>query len=467
MSSATPPSAKKPTVMESLRLLVGGSRGYLVVNLINFGDGVAYFGILTLLTLFQQRDVGFSEHAAGMTVSMFTGVVTLFMLFCGFIVDRIGVRRGLTLALLLLFVGRTALLGPSLTGPGAAAQAISITSLLLMAVGSGVVQPALYAGVKEYTDPRSASMGYAFLYSIMNLGIVGELFISPYLRKYWAAHVEHAGADDAAAGITGPFLFCALFTLLLLVVHLSLFTRRVEQRDRLVAEPDEDQAKDRADGDDKPKGLLERFRGVPVMDPRFIFFIFILLPVRTLFAHQWLTMPDYVTRCFSTDVGKHFEWLSGINPVIIVVFVPLITALTQRAHVLTMMIIGSTVTALSTFLLVPEPNLTLLIAYMILFSLGEAAWSSRFLEYVADLAPAGRVGAYMGVAMLPWFMAKFTTGFYSGWMLGIFVPKEGPQSPSTMWLIYGVIALLSPIGLIAARRWLLGGVPSSAKADLA
>ncbi len=33
------------------------------------------------------------------------------------------------------------------------------------------------------------------------------------------------------------------------------------------------------------------------------------------------------------------------------------------------------------------------------------------------------------------------------------------QSPETMWLIYGFIACLSPIALIAARRWLLSGVP--------
>jgi dipeptide/tripeptide permease len=208
--------------------------------------------------------------------------------------------------------------------------------------------------------------------------------------------------------------------------------------------------------------LMQRLRAAPVMDPRFLFFIFILLPVRTLFAHQWLTMPDYVTRCFDADIGKRFEWIGGINPLVIVIFVPLITAFTQRVHVLTMMIVGSTITALSTFLLVGEPSLTLLIAYTVLFSLGEAAWSSRFLEYVADLAPAGRVGAYMGLAMLPWFVAKFTTGFYSGAMIEAFIPKEGAQDPGTLWFIYGLIALLSPLGLVLARRWLRRGIAAPA-----
>ena len=452
MSEHASAPEEKAGLVEVVKSLVGGSRGYLVVNLINFGDGIAYFGILTLLTLFQQRDVGFSEDMAGVTVSFFTGAVTLFMLIGGFVSDNVGVRRALTLSLLFLLVGRLLLLGPSASGPGGAAMSFSMLSLLLMAIGSGVLQPALYAGVKEYTDQKSASMGYAFLYSIMNLGIVAELWVSPFIRMAWAEHVEGASPDDPAAGISGAFLFCAAITAAMLLAHLVLFTRRVEERDRQLTEPEPEP--EAATGT-----VWQRIKALPVMDARFLFFIFILLPVRTLFAHQWLTMPDYVTRCFPVEVGQRFEWISGLNPLIIVIFVPLITAFTQRVHVFTMMIVGSLITALSTFMIAGEPDLTLLLAYVVAFSLGEAAWSSRFLEYVADLAPAGKVGAYMGIALLPWFVAKFTTGLYSGFMVGEFIPKEGPQDPGPMWMIYGFIALLSPIGLLLARKWLMKGVP--------
>jgi dipeptide/tripeptide permease len=104
-----------------------------------------------------------------------------------------------------------------------------------------------------------------------------------------------------------------------------------------------------------------------------------------------------------------------------------------------------------------------LITYVVLFSLGEAVWSSRFLEYVADVAPPGKVGAYMGIAGVPWFLAKFTTGFYSGSMLEKFCPATGVQDTGTMWLIYGIIACISPIGLIAARKWIGKGVPEVAR----
>ena len=65
---------------------------------------------------------------------------------------------------------------------------------------------------------------------------------------------------------------------------------------------------------------------------------------------------------------------------------------------------------------------------------------------------------YMGVANIPWFLAKTTTGLYAGSLLDRFIPAEGPQSPETLWWIYFAIAIISPIGLIAARKWLLARV---------
>jgi MFS family permease len=122
-----------------------------------------------------------------------------------------------------------------------------------------------------------------------------------------------------------------------------------------------------------------------------------------------------------------------------------------------MMIVGTAVSALSTFLLVPSPNIYRLLTYFLIWSLGEAAWSSRFLEYVADVAPVNRVGIYMGIAGIPWFLAKMITGTYAGSVLNTYIPIDGVQRPGVMWLIYGIVALISPVGLILARRWLVRG----------
>jgi len=452
---------KNPGFLYNIKILFTASRGYLMVNVANFGDGVAYFGFLALMVLFLKETVGFSSHLSTVSVSIFSGAVTIFMaLGAGALADRLGVRRALTVVWILLVLGRVIFIyspaGNSLLVSGI----IAFLGIFFMAAGEGVIQPALNAGVKHYTDERTKTLGYAFIYAIMNLGIiVGEL-LSPFIREFWAVNVEKLDIKQMpTAGITGSFWFFTLVTLLMLTLHLMFFTKKVENRDCRISD---------AEKKKEPKtSFMSKIMNLPILDARFLYFIFILLPVRTLFAHQFLTMPLFVQRAFPAAVAAKWEWIYVINPAIIVLFVPLIAALTLKRKVLDMMIIGTTLTALCSFLLCTEPNLYLLLAYMVFFSFGEAMWSSRFLEYVADMAPAAQVGIYMGIAAIPWFCAKMATGFFAGKMLDIFVPETGAQSPQMLWLIYGLVALITPLGLLSARKWLLKGIQNKSTASAA
>jgi dipeptide/tripeptide permease len=434
---------------ETLRVLARASRGYWAVNLVNFGSGITYFGVLHLLVLYLENDIAMGASWASRAVSTFAGIVTVGMfLGGGFVSDWLGVRRALTLALVLGLLGRILLVVAPDAGWGNAVIALAWCSLVIMGLGEAVIQPAIYAGVKEYSDQRTATMGYALIYAVMNLGLVVEQSLSPLIRDY--ARVLEGTEGNPAGGIAGVYWVLVVITAVLLVSHLLLFTRGVELTQRMAsAEPHETR-----------RSAMKRLRSIPVLDRRFLFFIFILLPVRTLFAHQWLTVPGYIMRCFPATVGERYELVMAVNPAIIVIGVPLIAACTRHVSIITMMLIGTSISALSTALLLPEPSLFLLVAYMICFSIGEAVWSSRFLEYVAQLAPPGRVGAYMGIATLPWFLAKFTTGWYSGWLLEVFIPTDGPQQPGQLWLLYGAVALISPIGLFIGRKWVRTGVPT-------
>jgi dipeptide/tripeptide permease len=193
----------------------------------------------------------------------------------------------------------------------------------------------------------------------------------------------------------------------------------------------------------------------PLSDGKFSFFIFILIPVQTLFAHNWLTLPLYIERAFrgAPWVSGNFEFFSNLNPLLIFVLTPLVTALTTRMNVYKSMIVGTTIMALPTFLLALGPSPGLLLLYTVLMSVGEALWQPRFLQYVAEIAPPGKTGMYMGVAQFPWFMTKLITGMYSGWFLLRYCPAQGPQDTQSMWFIYSLIACASPIGLLLAQRW--------------
>ncbi len=435
MSTSAVAVAKNPVreLVESFAAVRHLDARFWAPNLVFLLDGAAYFGVLNILTLHLGGTVGLGDVWSGRLVAYMTGMLTLAMALLGSTVDRLGVRRTMTLTIAASFVGRVLLVAaPSLPF----SLGVVVLALTFMAVGAGLLQTAVYAAVKQATDERTSSVGFSLIYSLMNLGIVLESGVSSPVRATW--------------GTTGVMVMCAGLSLVYLVVHLVGFPKGAGGP-VLAPRPVEGGA---------PK---TSWRDHPLADGRFLFFIAILLGVRTLFAHQWLTMPDYVTRAYAPAVGARYEWISGLNPLIIVLGTPLVAGLTRRVHVLTMMTVGTAVSALSTFLLVPGPDLKMLLAYVILFSLGEALWSSRFLEYVASLAPPARIGLYMGVANLPWFLAKFTTGLYSGAMLATYVPKEGPQDTSTLWFVYALIALTSPVGLLLARRWLLSGVKGSAE----
>ena len=130
------------------------------------------------------------------------------------------------------------------------------------------------------------------------------------------------------------------------------------------------------------------------------------------------TLPYYIDRAFhGTVVSANFEFFSNLNPLLIFFLAPMVAALTEKTNTYKMMILGTFTMALPTFLLAIGPNPALLLTYILLMSIGEAMWQPRFLQWVAEIAPEGQTGAYMGIAQFPWFLTKVITGLYSGWLL--------------------------------------------------
>jgi len=456
--------------VEPLAELARSPRGLWYVVGAFVVESTAYFGILTLMIPYLSSDLKWPDTFASLGVSVFTMFVTLFMLGLGSFAESFGLRRAIMAALLVNTVGRAIYcLLPGLSAPLAAAGAV--LSLLLVAAGSGVLQPACYSGVKQFTDEKTSSMGYAMIYAIMNLGIVVIGALSAWVRPGVQAILDQPISKEtgnsilrwfasfSGSGVNAVNWLCCGITGLTLVMFLMLMTPKAEAA-RLRPEPP------LADPAGPRPALATRFWSYltdgPFGNTRFLFFIFMLLPVRTLFAHQWLTMPEYILRAYPQSIGDKMEWLvNWINPLIIFFGVPLATMLTRRFHVYTMMIVGSFVSAAPTFLLGFGPDLRLLITYFVVFSIGEALWSARFLEYASELAPPGRVAQYMGLAQIPWLLAKGTTGMYSGYLLATLCPKDVPPEQlhtGTLWLVYACIAMISPIGLWLGRNWVHRGL---------
>ncbi len=204
----------------------------------------------------------------------------------------------------------------------------------------------------------------------------------------------------------------------------------------------------------KRGGVVRWIAAHPLANARFFLFIFCLIPVQTLFAYNFGTIQAYVDRAYRGSwIGTNFEAATSLNSLLIFILVPIVAAMTQKRKVYNMMIAGTLVMALPTFLLAMGTNVYTLAGYIIIMTVGEAMWQPRFLQYAAQIAPEGRTGAYMGVAQFPWFLTKIIVPLYEGWFLQTYCPREGTMRPQSMWLIFACIACVTPVLLLLARSW--------------
>lgn len=115
---------------------------------------------------------------------------------------------------------------------------------------------------------------------------------------------------------------------------------------------------------------------------------------------------------------------------------------------------------------------------MIIVTIGEVIWSLKLNEYTAAIAPKGQEGTYLGLSMLPWFLAKTVVSYFSGYMLlhwspekvsvnGVDMPLQQAMihgqnsyrhSPAAMWLVLGIYALVGCLVALLLRGWLTRGV---------
>jgi MFS family permease len=517
-----PPKSPLRELVQPFVDLVHAPRALWGVNLSYFLEGLVYFGMLGYLAMhfsdFVFRGVPHPDEVSHNMVMVLTAGITISMFFLGFVADRKGVRFALIAAFILLLAGRILIsAAPTVLGmePGGKWSPLHLTTMggiLLVVVGYGMYQPAAYAAVRQFTTPKTAGMAFAMLYALMNLG--GWLPSFAFLLR-----------DDkfAGLGIPGVFWVYTSLTVVALLVTFFILTRKTvetatarakEETARLEKEKGDKAAKEEAEKAaaeataamgpvrvpthlwglvvaivgalawkiDPPWGYVSagvvavawivavqfpvavRFLARhPLANSRFFFFIFALIPVQTLFTYNWLILPQYISRSYEGWIGEYFEIAANANPLLIFIAVPIIAALTQKAKVYQMMIVGTAVMAAPAFLLTIGPYAWTLFLYLLIMTLGEAMWQPRFLQYAAEIAPKGRTGEYMGVAQLPWFLTKLLVPWlYSGWMMDRYCPEAGPKDTEFMWLIFGCIAIASPILLAVARGWVGKGFQEKA-----
>ncbi len=460
------------------------------------------YGAAQLAFMFYLRDdLGLSDLGAGTYYSAWSTILTCLTMVVGAVCDAIGVKRTLLVGAVCLLVSRAIM---PFAGDVGGIWMASLLGFLPLAIGIAITGPVLSVGVKKFTTMEGAAMGFAAFYTLMNVGWAVGAWIFDAVRTTMGemGSVNVLGAElstyEVIIGI-GFFINLPDFVAIVMMrrgVEMTESGMRIEKFAKA----------------DKSKGMLATMFSTVrtaakdtarIFGENFVqkaFWIFILLIGMTVFArltffHFHLTWPSYGARYLGQGslVGNIFGvW----NPVLIVILTPLMGIATRKISSYKMLLIGTVISVGSIafvvvdqsiytglcstwlgsiifdrWLEVPEgfrdPFYMGMFVFVTVFTVGEAIWSPRLMQFTAEIAPPGREGSYVALAYLPYFGAKFIAGPMAGILLGGwgaidfpgYTPEFGidgiymnyPDHQLIWWWIAGTAAL-TPVGLIAFRK---------------
>ena len=446
-------------------VLKSASRDFWLTNAIQFFDGLAYFSMVTVLSIYLTTNCGFNDVDAGAWFGIYMLFVTAFMFGVGSICDVIGIKKSYFIGFGLLALARLGLGVVPVFLHGEALQWVVKGLLLIMSLGTAFIAPVTMTSLRRYTTKSVRATGFNVYYLLMNIGaIIANALIVDGFAKIWG------DVDGKLAILDFGFLMslCAVGCTALL-------------REDNYAEDSE-----RATGENDTKRplhiLLEVWKERAFQ--KLLLFLVLTIGVRLVFTNQMLVMPKYYTRVLYTDFELGLA--SSINPFIIVLGLIAIIPIINRFATVRLIIIGMAISAFSlVFLALPlewvlrlpgihnitQAYLFVIVAQIVVFAFGELIFMPRFTEYIASVSPPDKVSSYMALAALPMFIAKPINGFVSGILISKFCydgirPKIDTgniafwDSPEFMWVIYLILAALSPLAVIALRSFLTQQSPA-------
>lgn len=207
----------------------------------------------------------------------------------------------------------------------------------------------------------------------------------------------------------------------------------------------------------------------------------ILTFVKLTFYVFHVMFPTYATRVFGYDFPV-VSLFGTLNPAMIVFLVPLVSVLTVKIRSYTMLIIGTALSALSVFIcFLPDniasaigntwfgtwlfdywveapvgnqdPFVISLVLFIIVFTIGEAIWSPRLMQFSAEIAPRGKEGAYISLAVLPYFLGKIGATMMADILTERYFAADMTSFPNheVSWLWIALMCLISPIGMVVFK----------------
>lgn len=443
---------------------------FWVANITEIFERLAYYGAFASLALYLQERLNFSTEQTGTLTGIFGGMVWFLAIFGGAAADRLGFRRALASAYLILAVAYF-LIG-SIAAPWLApvrdAVPLSLfvgVILILPALGIAMVKPCVVGTTASAAKDNVRSLGYSIYYTMVNIGGAAGPFVASWTHRhlgvtnvYRVASVsvlaaflvvlfffrEPRKAVNAAPSIaTVVRNFCVVVgnARLVLPVLLIAFLLRIALWIR-------------------PNMTLPWWIWVGLLAlvlagiSRFMWFLVIFTGYWIVFWQQYISLPGYIHGYINPSADV--EMILITDGLTVICLTLAVNFLTRKIPAFQAVILGTMITSLSWVILAFHPTIVGAVLSLFVLALGEIIQQPPYYDYISRLAPPGQQGTYMGFAFLPIGIGSLIGGWFGGTLMHHF--GEVTHQPERIWWSITAVGLATTVFLwIYDRQMGAGG----------
>ncbi len=396
-----------------LSLIRSFDRVFWICIFMELMERMAYYGVRLVVPVYMvlapsEGGAGLSHTEKGTILACWAAMQSWLPTFAGGLSDRFGYKRTIAVSVVLKTVGYA----------GMAMAGDFWTMLLgtqLLAAGTGLFKPGIQ-GTMAHSIARSntadsgriESMGWGLFYQSVNLGAAISAYIPIFTRDVYGW--------DSVFWVCSAIV-CANF------IPLMFYDDPKDERQK---EPDT-----RSVGT-----LMRESIGGLFTSPVLMGFILISAGFWFSFHQLFDMLPNYVddwtdSTVLLADVGGVFgfqswidraasgvgipqEQLLNINAILIMTTMFLFAALSGRLRVLTSTILGMFILTAAIGFFAVSANVYVVLAGIVVYTIGEMLASPKRQEYMSSLAPPGKRALYLGYANMPdgigWVLGNLVAG---------------------------------------------------------
>jgi proton-dependent oligopeptide transporter, POT family len=394
----------------------GFERPFWVANISEIFERLSYYGAFASLANYLHEKLNFPTEQTGTLAGIFGGMVWFLAIFGGAVADKLGFRRALSLAYLILAISYFLLgsLGAVWLAPirSAIPPVLFVGFILsLPALGISLVKPCVVGTTARASKESVRSIGYSIYYTMVNIGGAA----GPYVASW--AH-RHLGVENVFR-VAALSVFAMFFAVL-------LFFREPQRA-----------------GDAPAPSVAETLRNflTVLSNPRFMLFLAIFTGYWIVFWQQYITLPGYIHGFISRDADV--ELILITDGLAVICFTVLINYLIRKVAAFHAVILGTLISSLCWLVIAFHPTILGAVVSILILALGEMTQAPRYYEYISRLAPPGQQGTYMGFAFLPIGIGSLLGGWFGGRVLHQFA--EVAHQPQRAWYAITAVGLITTL----------------------